>query len=466
MVRSRRGCGGGGGGGVKVAPNLASAWDREGTRVLNLSVLRRLDPAVVDILITAAHVVSYSFDEDIEEWSRKPVEGSLFVVKRTENLVEDVLTDFEVQVHVPYVIYRNAAEEIIGIWFYNPQECEEVAHLFHRIKYAYARVSPKANLSSKSVYEGREAASRSSALPAAEDTLEQPTSPSMVSDDVEEFLLTPSKVAACVDTIGGTGAVQPNKSFRTIPSSHELHNASASQASALHNLFPSRTSSVTLRPFDAHRPHSSATTQSASLSNVKPQLLAPMASMPSTIAAAAASLSTVPPLHPPFADHQPQVAPLLHPFPLHTAPPNPPYGMPLLQPFPPPSPLLLLTPSASYSQVITREQVGAALLRLAQCQIKKLSVKRFSCFTKCNMLQNAWNGLTSTFSFYYALVNCECTETVKGFWCRNFHGEKDVFQQNRLLIIDIVTLSVYGFRELQCSHPTFIRLCSCDEWIE
>jgi mRNA-decapping enzyme 1B len=57
---------------------------------------------------------------------------------------------------------------------------------------------------------------------------------------------------------------------------------------------------------------------------------------------------------------------LLHPFPLHTTPPNPPYGMPLLQPFPPPSPLPLLTPSASYSQVITREQVGAALLRLAQ----------------------------------------------------------------------------------------------------
>ncbi|RLN38821.1 mRNA-decapping enzyme-like protein isoform X1 [Panicum miliaceum] len=336
MVRSRRGCGGGGGGGgggVKVAPNLASAWDREGTRVLNLSVLRRLDPAVVDILITAAHVVSYSFDEDIEEWSRKPVEGSLFVVKRTENLVEDVLTDFEVQVHVPYVIYRNAAEEIIGIWFYNPQECEEVANLLRRIKYAYARVSPKANLSFKSVYEGREAASGSSVLPAAENTLEQPTSPSMVSDDVEEFLLTPSK---CITSF------------------------------CLAQSVSSRTSSVTLRPFDAHRPHSSATTQSASLSNVKPQLLAPMASMPSTIAAAAASLSTVAPLHPPFADHQPQVAPLLHPFPLHTAPPNPPYGMPLLQPFPPPNPLPLLTPSASYSQVIAREQVGAALLRLAQ----------------------------------------------------------------------------------------------------
>jgi len=69
MAQSRRGDGGGGdggGGGVKVAPNLS--LDRESTRVLNLSVLQRLDPAVTDILITAAHVVSYSFDEVIEEW--------------------------------------------------------------------------------------------------------------------------------------------------------------------------------------------------------------------------------------------------------------------------------------------------------------------------------------------------------------------------------------------------------------
>jgi hypothetical protein len=51
---------------------------------------------------------------------------------RTENLVEDLLTDFEVEVQVPYLMYRNAADEIIGIWFYDPQECQEVAHLFSR----------------------------------------------------------------------------------------------------------------------------------------------------------------------------------------------------------------------------------------------------------------------------------------------------------------------------------------------
>lgn len=350
--------------------------------MLNLSVLRRLDPAVTDILITAAHVVPYSFDKDIQEWNRKPVEGSLFVVKRntqprfqlvvmnqlnTENLVEDLLTDFDVEVQVPYVMYCNAADEILGILFNNPKECEEVGHLFKRIKNAYSRASPKAKLPSKSVFEEQEAASVSSALPAAEDTLERSTSLTMIEDDVEEFLLTPSKVAACVDVIGGTGAVQPNQSFRTISSSsHELHNASAPQACSLHSMLPSRTSSVTLRPFDAHRPQSSATTQSASLLNVKPQLLAPMASTQSTLPNAASSLSTVPPPHPPFANHQPQVVPLLHPFSLPTVPPNPPYGMPLLQPFPPPNPLPLLTPPASYSQVITREQVGAALRRLVQ----------------------------------------------------------------------------------------------------
>ncbi|ONM21252.1 mRNA-decapping enzyme-like protein [Zea mays] len=101
---------GGGGGRAKVTPNLAV--DGEGTRTLNLTVLQRLDHAVEDILITAAHVTLYDFDTDINQWSRKDVEGSLFVVKRnaqprfqfivmnrrnTDNLVEDLLGDFEYQ---------------------------------------------------------------------------------------------------------------------------------------------------------------------------------------------------------------------------------------------------------------------------------------------------------------------------------------------------------------------------------
>jgi mRNA-decapping enzyme 1B len=49
-----------------------------------------------------------------------------------DNLVEDLLGDFEYQLQVPYIMYRNSAQEVIGIWFYNTQECEEVANLFSR----------------------------------------------------------------------------------------------------------------------------------------------------------------------------------------------------------------------------------------------------------------------------------------------------------------------------------------------
>jgi len=55
-----------GGGRAKVTPNLAV--DGEGTRTLNLTVLQRLDPAVEDILITAAHVTLYDFNIDLNQW--------------------------------------------------------------------------------------------------------------------------------------------------------------------------------------------------------------------------------------------------------------------------------------------------------------------------------------------------------------------------------------------------------------
>lgn len=46
--------------------------------------------------------------------------------------MENLLGDFEYEVQVPYLLYRNAAQEVNGIWFYNARECEEVANLFSR----------------------------------------------------------------------------------------------------------------------------------------------------------------------------------------------------------------------------------------------------------------------------------------------------------------------------------------------
>jgi mRNA-decapping enzyme 1B len=175
--------------------------------------------------------------------------------------------------------------------------------------------------------------------------------------------------AAACDTIGGTGATGPNQSFRTVPSpSHQPHSASVSQTSLLHNLLPSQTSSVHMRPFDAIVSHNSGTIQPSSLVQLNPTLLPPMTSTQTTVVTAASpSLSVLPPVHPPLASHQPQSVPLHHhPFPLHMLSPAPPHGMPLLQPFPPPKPSPLLTPAASYAPELTRDQVKGALLRLVQ----------------------------------------------------------------------------------------------------
>lgn len=50
----------------------------------------------------------------------------------SDNLVENLLGDFEYEVQSPYLLYRNAAQEVNGIWFYNARECEEVANLLSR----------------------------------------------------------------------------------------------------------------------------------------------------------------------------------------------------------------------------------------------------------------------------------------------------------------------------------------------
>lgn len=51
--------------------------------------------------------------------------------------MENLLGDFEYEVQVPYLLYRNAAQEVNGIWFYNARECEEVANLFSRYYSSY-----------------------------------------------------------------------------------------------------------------------------------------------------------------------------------------------------------------------------------------------------------------------------------------------------------------------------------------
>ncbi|CAI9760856.1 unnamed protein product [Fraxinus pennsylvanica] len=166
----------GAGVGGKLTPHL----DEQVTKTLNLTVLQRTDPFINEILMTAAHVTFYEFNVDASQWSRKDVEGPLFVVKRNtqprfqfvvmnrlneENLVENLLQNFEFEVQLPYLLYRNAAQEVNGIWFYNSCECEEVANLFTRILSPYSRFPSKPQVSSsKSEFEELEAVPTSSVI--------------------------------------------------------------------------------------------------------------------------------------------------------------------------------------------------------------------------------------------------------------------------------------------------------------
>ncbi|DBA87219.1 TPA: hypothetical protein ACH3X1_004288 [Trebouxia sp. C0004] len=127
--------------------------DKKATDQLNLSVLRRVDPDTEQVLATAGHVALYVFDTERKAWSRKDVEGSLFLLKRQtqprfkivilnkksqDNFVEDVLGDFKFEVAPPYVLYRSKLDEVIGVWFYDQNECAMVAGLLKRVTAAYA----------------------------------------------------------------------------------------------------------------------------------------------------------------------------------------------------------------------------------------------------------------------------------------------------------------------------------------
>lgn len=126
---------------------------------MNLNVLRRIDPQVEELLATAGHVALYDFDIPTKRWSRKDVEGSLFLVKRrsqprfqfiilnkksavgTDNFVEDVHGGFQCEVQKPYVLYRNRANEVVGIWFYDDADCDRISALLQRIASTFAAPS-------------------------------------------------------------------------------------------------------------------------------------------------------------------------------------------------------------------------------------------------------------------------------------------------------------------------------------
>ena len=185
----------------------------------NLSVLKRRDAAIKEVLDMAGHVVMYRFNEEKQSWDRKNVEGSLFVVERTtvpthqfvvlnrlssENLVESINEDFQMELTEQFLLYRNSAQEINGIWFYSPTERAAMAEL----------------LTSLSVpAEGGESATQ--ATTAATEPEAQPPSPNGTPSNVTQFFnmvqsQVPASDAPPMPPMPGNG-VPPPPAQETIP---------------------------------------------------------------------------------------------------------------------------------------------------------------------------------------------------------------------------------------------------------
>jgi len=51
----------------------------------------------------------------------------------TNNMVEDITKNFQIQVSEPYLLYRNKIGEINGIWFYNVGEGENISQFIQKL---------------------------------------------------------------------------------------------------------------------------------------------------------------------------------------------------------------------------------------------------------------------------------------------------------------------------------------------
>ncbi|XP_039133674.1 mRNA-decapping enzyme-like protein isoform X2 [Dioscorea cayenensis subsp. rotundata] len=311
----------------KLIPEL----DHRGTKVLNLTVLQRIDPFIDEILLTVSH-------------SRRDVEGSLFVIKRnsqprfqflvmnrrnTENLAEDILGDFEYDVQPPYLLYRNVAQEINGIWFYNSEESETVANLFSRIASAFSKQPLKPTPSAgTSEFKELEAVP---GLAVIERPLEPLTS-SAAPRDLISNLFSAAKLVGSESSSAVSG--KQHQTFEPPSSIDQSISLCLSLLPTLQQATRSPSTFSPLMPYVNSKESSSSPlirplfTPSSSSSSLLPQLIS-------------SSSSVAPPVYPPGT--------MQHP-----------YGTPLFQPFP------SLAQTSSLGSVITKEQIHNAFLKLVQ----------------------------------------------------------------------------------------------------
>eukprot|EP00873_Tetraselmis_striata_P037159 jgi/Tetstr1/457423/TSEL_004209.t1 len=195
-----------------------AATDAERAKAeVNLKVLRRFDAATEEILAHAPHVALYDFNVPESKWNRKDIEGSLFLVRRSaqpqfrllvmnkkspNNYTEDVTADFSSELNPPYLIYRNAQGEVVGIWFYQEGECEAIQKWLEQVQ-AHLAVKTPPPIDAKPQTVAQPAAAPQAAAAAAPRTQASPSGSQLLPPS----FFTGSAAATTATTATATAAV-------------------------------------------------------------------------------------------------------------------------------------------------------------------------------------------------------------------------------------------------------------------
>jgi mRNA-decapping enzyme 1B len=137
---------------------MAATIDSEIRRQANLRSLQRIDPKIQDLGTTVSHVVLYEFSASKRTWEKKNIDGSLFIVKRSElpmfqlmvlnrssneNLIVPLSASFQMQLVDPYLIFRdamNTEEGIRGIWFHDGEERDNFVRYVENVVKAMGQI--------------------------------------------------------------------------------------------------------------------------------------------------------------------------------------------------------------------------------------------------------------------------------------------------------------------------------------
>ncbi|KAF6257964.1 Dcp1-like decapping family-domain-containing protein [Scenedesmus sp. NREL 46B-D3] len=122
--------------------------DRVKAADMNMMVLKRIDAQIEEIIASAAHVCLYRMSVNEQQWQRKNIEGSLFLIKRrtqprfqmlvlnklsTDNYIETVHGGLEMETNPPYLMYTHGNDEIHGIWFFEEADLHRLAGLLQKV---------------------------------------------------------------------------------------------------------------------------------------------------------------------------------------------------------------------------------------------------------------------------------------------------------------------------------------------